>query len=112
MAVSMSIDVAGSTEAKTRLKNLNDEPDRQTQFLELFYRLFLEKGLRFYDQLTKTDGAYRLLPLALEQIFYVKGIGDEVWLLIEPRGWIASTFCICWRACLNPRKPRFRTRSS
>ena len=84
--VSVSVDIAGSTEAKTRLKNLSAAPDRQKQFLELFYREFLQRETRFYDHLTKEDQIHRLSPLALEQIFYVKGIGDEVWLLIEPRG--------------------------
>jgi hypothetical protein len=84
--VSVSIDIGGSTEAKTRLKNLNPAPDPQKNFLRRFYRQFLQKEMRFYDHLTKIDEIHRLSPLALEQIFYVKGIGDEVWLLIEPRG--------------------------
>jgi len=36
--------------------------------------------------LTNVDPVHHLSPLALEQIFYVKGIGDEVWLLIKPGG--------------------------
>ncbi len=83
--VSVSINVAGSTEAKTRLKTLPSEPDRQMEFLRDFYRQFLQQELRFYDQLTTKDGAFQLRPLLLDQIFYVKGIGDEVWLLIEPK---------------------------
>jgi hypothetical protein len=82
----VSIDIAGSTEAKTRLKNLSASPERQRQLLELLYRQFLQRETQFYDHLTKEDQTHRLLPLALEQIFYVKGIGDEVWLLVEPRG--------------------------
>jgi hypothetical protein len=82
--ISVSIDIAGSTEAKTRLKNLNATPDRQKDFLRLFYQQFLQREMRFYDHLTKSDHARPFSPMALEQIFYVKGIGDEVWLLIEP----------------------------
>lgn len=83
--ISVSIDVAGSTEAKTRLQNLKTPPDRQRDFLQLFYGQFLNSELRFYDHLTRSDHSRPFLPIALEQIFYVKGIGDEVWLLIEPK---------------------------
>jgi hypothetical protein len=80
--ISVSIDVAGSTEAKTREPNRKLDHRATEVFLRAFYAAFLKCELEFYDCLTNSNDNFE--PLALSTIFYVKGIGDEVWLLIKP----------------------------
>lgn len=81
--ISLSIDMAGSTEAKSRMLALVSDVDYRHQLYAQLCRLFIDKETRFYRSLfrhKRTDGN-RLIDWG--KLFVVKGIGDEIWLLYE-----------------------------
>ena len=80
--ISMSIDMAGSTEAKTRMRALAANDDRRHEFYRTLYREFLRHEDRFYGALFSQN--WRLgCVLDWQRLFVVKGIGDEIWILYE-----------------------------
>jgi hypothetical protein len=81
--ISMSIDVAGSTEAKSRILAIAAEEGRRHQLYESFYRQFLAAEDRFYEAILRPNPALHGIMLDWRRLFVVKGIGDEIWLLYE-----------------------------
>jgi hypothetical protein len=55
--ISMSIDVAGSTEAKSRILAIAAEEGRRHQLYERFYRQFLAAEDRFYEAILRPNPA-------------------------------------------------------
>lgn len=80
--VSFSIDVAASTEAKTRMRALAADDAQLGSLYQLFYRQFLHKEDRFYRRLLER-GSNHTRPLDWRKLFVVKGIGDELWLFYQ-----------------------------
>jgi len=79
---SMSIDLVGSTDAKTRVMRLvRDKAERIDEFNTEIYKRFCRIEEAFYRSATSSYGAGR--PIDLENFFVVKGIGDEIWILCE-----------------------------
>jgi len=85
-AISVSIDIAGSTAIKAEMRKLAasiSDPELTAQLYRAFYREFALAEQKFYghltDALTKDPK-----PVRLEHCYVVKGIGDEQWLLIQP----------------------------
>lgn len=81
--IALSIDVAASTEAKTRMKKLAASDDRLTELYKQFYNNFLFNEDRFYRSIFRADTSPGTAKLDWRRLFVVKGIGDEVWLLYE-----------------------------
>jgi hypothetical protein len=81
--LSVSIDIAGSTEAKTRMKNVAGEDKALIESYESFYKEFLHKEDRFYQCLFDKSNCWAGMHLDWRKIFVVKGIGDEIWLLYD-----------------------------
>ncbi len=79
---SMSIDLVGSTDAKTRVRQLaKDNPERVDEFNTEIYKRFCNIEEAFYRSATSSYGAAK--PIDLRRFFVVKGIGDEIWILCE-----------------------------
>ncbi len=81
--VSISIDIARSTEAKTRMLALAPDETHRQGIYQRFYRAFLNKEDRYYQKLfakKRPDGSP---SIDWRRLFVVKGIGDEIWLLYE-----------------------------
>jgi hypothetical protein len=79
---SISIDLAGSTDAKTRVMKLAAGDGRRIDaFNARIYQAFCAIEEAFYRHAAGTycSGS----PVGLERFFAVKGIGDEIWLLCE-----------------------------
>jgi hypothetical protein len=85
-AISVSIDIAGSTAIKAEMRTLAasiSDPELTAQLYRAFYREFALAEQKFYGHLTDalTNDPK---PVRLEHCYVVKGIGDEQWLLIQP----------------------------
>jgi hypothetical protein len=78
----MSIDMAGSTEAKTRMRKLAVSDDRRHELYTNLYRDFLRHEDRFYSALFNANAGHGCV-LDWTKLFVVKGIGDEIWILYE-----------------------------
>ena len=79
---SISIDLVGSTDAKTRVMKLADGNDaRIDKFNTQIYKEFCRIERYFYQAATSKSGLAD--PLELNKFFAVKGIGDEIWILFE-----------------------------
>ena len=81
--ISMSIDVAGSTEAKSRILAIAADESWRHQLYQNFYRQFLAAEDRFYEAILRPNPALHGIMLDWQRLFVVKGIGDEIWLLYE-----------------------------
>ncbi len=79
--ISISMDVCGSTEAKTRMSACARNGEELAEWYRTFHRQFLLSEWRFYTQLFQ-DGDCGL-DWDWKHAFVVKGIGDEIWLLYE-----------------------------
>jgi len=79
---SISIDLAGSTDAKTRVMNsAQGNAERINKLNERIYRDFCGIERKFYASVVsryRTSGA-----IDLSKFFTVKGIGDEIWILCD-----------------------------
>lgn len=79
---SISIDLVGSTEAKTRVMRVGQgHSERIDYFNAEIYRKFCKIEEDFYRIASHKIGAGK--PIDLKRFFAVKGIGDEIWLLCE-----------------------------
>ena len=80
--LSVSIDVCGSTEAKTAMRACaRENQERLERWYEAFHRNFVQLEWTFYRALLDapaSDGGWDW-----KNTFVVKGIGDEIWLLYE-----------------------------
>jgi hypothetical protein len=78
---SISIDLVGSTNAKTRIMKLaeGDQP-RINQLNDRIYREFCRVERRFYEAAVGSGVAR---PIDPAKFFAVKGIGDEIWILCD-----------------------------
>ena len=81
--ISLSIDVVGSTAAKTRLRDLAANDERRDELYRQFYEGFLHEEGRFYDALFTAGTWGQLPPLDWRRLFVVKGIGDELWMTYD-----------------------------
>ena len=79
--ISISMDVCGSTEVKTRMRACARDDEELAEWYKAFHQQFLLSEWRFYTQLFQ-DG-HCGLDWAWKRAFVVKGIGDEIWLLYE-----------------------------
>ena len=79
--LSISIDIAGSTQAKTRMRAKARDSDELTEWYRRFHRQFVEYEWWFYEALFRDEG--NRTGLDWRRTFVVKGIGDEVWVLYE-----------------------------
>ena len=79
--LSISIDIGGSTQAKTRMRARALDSGELTEWYRKFHRDFLVQEWRFYESLFRDDSHGACLDW--KRAFVVKGIGDEVWLLYE-----------------------------
>ena len=79
--LSISIDICGSTHAKTRMRARARGDDELTSWYREFHRQFLVYEWQFYESVF-CDGGLGA-GLDWKRAFVVKGIGDEVWLLYE-----------------------------
>ncbi len=80
---SISIDLCGSTEAKTRATRVADEDSARIDKLNAdICRAFFGIERQFYQNAASRYGAYPAIDPA--QFFVVKGIGDEIWIMCEP----------------------------
>jgi hypothetical protein len=79
---SISIDLVGSTDAKTRVMRLANGDRRKIDELnEQIYREFCRIERRFYEGAVSQYGT--TAPIDLAKFFTVKGIGDEIWILCD-----------------------------
>ena len=81
MLISISMDVCGSTGAKTRMKARAHSEKQLTKQYEDYYREFQLVEWDFYGALFRTVPGR--VGLNWRRGFVVKGIGDEMWLLYE-----------------------------
>jgi hypothetical protein len=81
--ISLSIDIAGSTEAKSRILAIAAEEGWRHKLYENFYRQFLSAEDRFYNAILRPNQELRGIMLDWQRLFIVKGIGDEICLLYE-----------------------------
>ncbi|MGH9645041.1 MAG: hypothetical protein ACRD3Q_21770, partial [Terriglobales bacterium] len=79
---SISIDLVGSTDAKTRIMNVAKGDSRKIHGLnERIYREFCRIEQAFYHAAVHHYGAAP--PIDPIKFFTVKGIGDEIWILVD-----------------------------
>jgi hypothetical protein len=79
---SISIDLVGSTDAKTRVMKLAAGDGRRIDaFNARIYQAFCSIEEAFYRHAAGKYGEGS--PVGLDRFFAVKGIGDEIWLLCE-----------------------------
>jgi hypothetical protein len=81
--ITLSIDVVGSTAAKTRLRDPDVSDERRDELYRQFYKRFLEEEGRFYDGLFEAGTWGYGPPLDWRRLFVVKGIGDELWVTYD-----------------------------
>jgi hypothetical protein len=81
--LSWSIDVAGSTEVKARMRAMAETPEDLSRLYEIYYQQFLSYESDFYSALFGARNGLAGAPLDPGRLFTVKGIGDEIWLLYE-----------------------------
>jgi hypothetical protein len=76
--ISISIDIAGSTEAKARIATVSrDDADNiEAQYTNILSQLFYHEAY-FYSLLTSD------FAITLDDLFAVKTIGDEIWVTIN-----------------------------
>ena len=79
--ISISMDVCGSTEAKTRMKTCARDEKELDKWYKAFHREFLLLEWRFYTLLFQAP--HGQAGWDWKHGFVVKGIGDEIWLLYE-----------------------------
>ena len=80
--ISMSIDMAGSTEAKTRMLAVAADRARCNELYSELYQNFLHHEHRLYSKLFDPNAGHGCV-LDWKRLFVVKGIGDEIWILYE-----------------------------
>ncbi len=102
--ISVSMDVCGSTELKKCMKDCaQDDEELLDKWYGEFYRQFLLREWQFYSMLFQEGGDG--LAWDWKHTFYVKGIGDEIWLLYEvsedDRWKLESLFVRLLRAALD-----------
>jgi class 3 adenylate cyclase len=75
--ISISLDLAGSTKAKNRMAELCEHQDDRMQSLysELMQRFYGIEARFYFDLLS--------LGVTIDQLFFVKSIGDEIWAVID-----------------------------
>jgi hypothetical protein len=77
--ISVSIDIAGSTAAKGEIVDLfGDDEKSITREYEQLLRQFYSHEAEFYLTLTS-------FGIPIEDIFFIKSIGDEVWIVLPVR---------------------------
>jgi hypothetical protein len=81
--LSLSIDMAGSTEAKTRMLAIAVDDDWRHHLYTQLYRDFLRAEDAFYKTLFADSSVYHGSRIDWRRLFVVKGIGDEIWILYE-----------------------------
>ena len=74
--LSFSIDLGGSTSAKVQIKKICPDEHRYQEVLKAYFEILLNVEARLYTQCYHAG-------IPLEQIYLVKGIGDELWYLID-----------------------------
>lgn len=74
--LSVSIDIVGSTQAKTDVLKFQDSVGQNPQQFEAFMRTAAAIELDFFTALQ------RLQVLRLEDVFVVKNLGDEIWCVV------------------------------
>ena len=79
---SISIDLVGSTDAKTRVMKLTQGDVQKIDALNSrIYREFCRIEKKFYESAVGQYGASS--PIDPSKFFTVKGIGDEIWILCD-----------------------------
>jgi hypothetical protein len=77
--LSVSIDLSGSTEAKSRILEVaRNDRQRVDALNELIMRAFARIETQFYREIVSQ---YATFPVNIQKLFAVKSIGDEIWLL-------------------------------
>ncbi|HEY8033414.1 MAG TPA: hypothetical protein VIF02_13870 [Methylocella sp.] len=117
---SISIDLVGSTDAKTRMMKLaQGDAARIDSFNEAVYREFCQIERKFYESATGHHAVSEAIDPS--NFFTVKGIGDEIWILCEvaekdiarvghrliDAGIQVATRSVRFRATQNDEGPRF-----
>jgi hypothetical protein len=74
--ISISLDLAASTMAKAKIREFSDDLDNTSEQYALLAQGLYDVELRFYDALVQRG-------IALNQMFCIKTIGDEVWCTVE-----------------------------
>lgn len=79
---SISIDLGGSTDAKTRIAKLaQGDSSKVDKLNEKIYREFCRIEKEFYKNTVRHCGT--IPPVDPAKFFTVKGIGDEIWILCD-----------------------------
>ena len=79
--ISISMDICGSTRTKQRMRECAQDQERLSELYKDFQLSFLIEEWRFYESLFAAR--HRKFALDWRKAFFVKGIGDEIWLLYE-----------------------------
>lgn len=79
--ISISMDICGSTKTKQRMRECAQDQEQLEEWYKEFQISFLCKEWRFYESLFSSR--HRKFALDWRKAFFVKGIGDEIWLLYE-----------------------------
>lgn len=74
--ISISLDLAGSTMAKAKIREFSDDLANTSEQYALLAQGLYDVELRFYDALVQRG-------IALDKVFCIKTIGDEVWCTVE-----------------------------
>ncbi|MBF0171941.1 MAG: hypothetical protein HQL83_00700 [Magnetococcales bacterium] len=122
--ISLSMDLGGSTEAKSAMVRIAGvEGDRLQELYATYYLRFLEIEDRFYSSIFQKD-SQKHEPLDFSRLFLIKGIGDELWMVyhleskdstelkhamsrILPAALDAASRSVCLFATEKPDNPRF-----
>lgn len=83
LLISLSIDIVGSTGAKTKLRKIAADDTWCDQLYRLFYKRFLDEEGRFLDGLFSAGVWGGGPPLDWRRFFMIKGIGDELWMTYD-----------------------------
>lgn len=88
--ISISIDLGGSTDAKTNLiKVVGSDTDRLQDLYAQLYRQFMIIEHQFYSDIFR-KGDRDPDPLDFSKLFLIKGVGDELWMVYPiPRNSVA-----------------------
>ena len=80
--ISISMDICGSTEAKETMRECaGGNQEQLSKWYENFHHQFLSLEWEFYLHLFRNGS--RGLDWDWKRAFFVKGIGDEIWLLYD-----------------------------
>ena len=79
--ISISMDICGSTRTKQRMRECAQNQEQLSEWYKDFQLSFLIEEWRFYESLFAAR--HRKFALDWRKAFFVKGIGDEIWLLYE-----------------------------